>query len=44
MNMAQRMESSSKAGAINVSEATQRLLPKEIWERNEGVVVGGKFD
>ena len=40
MNMAQRMESSSCAGAIHVSNATSELLPEEKWQATGGVEVG----
>ena len=37
MNTAQRMESSSKAGAIHASEATRRLLPNDDdWNNTDG--------
>ena len=39
MNTAQRMESSSKAGAIHVSESTRRLLNQEVWSPTGGVEV-----
>ena len=39
MNTAQRMESSSKAGAIHVSESTRQLLNQEVWSPTGGVEV-----
>ena len=39
MNTAQRMEASSRPGAIHVSESTQRVLSKEEWEPTHGVEV-----
>ena len=41
MNTAQRMEGSSKAGAIHVSQTTYNLLPSENWQPTGGVEVGG---
>ena len=43
INMAQRMESSSCAGAIHVSSATRDMLEDEEWEPTGGVEVGGLF-
>lgn len=39
MNTAQRLEATSRPGAIHVSEATQRLLPRENWLPTGGVEV-----